>query len=121
MRAHAKKPAHAILVRARVYLGETVAIGPGKIDLLRGIAETHSISAASRSIGMTYKRAWMLIDSLNRGFGRPVVETATGGRGGGGATLTPLGARLVECYTALEIRLNEAAQEELEALYRLTK
>jgi molybdate transport system regulatory protein len=70
---------------------------------------------------MTYKRAWLLVNSLNQGFGRPVVETATGGRGGGGATLTSLGKQLVGHYTALEVRLNSLAQAELGALRRLVR
>jgi molybdate transport system regulatory protein len=70
-------------------------VGPGKIDLLRQVAETRSISAAARAMGMTYKRAWLLIDSLNQGFGEPVVEASAGGKGGGGAHLTPLGEALV--------------------------
>jgi molybdate transport system regulatory protein len=121
MRTPSTKTTQAIMVRPRLYIGESVAIGPGKIDLLRQVDETHSISAAARALGMTYKRAWLLIDSLNQGFGHPVVETATGGKGGGGATLTPLGTQLVERYTALEARLNVSAQDELEALRRLTK
>jgi len=109
------------MVRPRLYIGESIAIGPGKIDLLRQVAVTHSISAAARSLGMTYKRAWLLIDSLNQGFGRPVVETSTGGKGGGGATLTALGSHLVERYAAIEARLNDAAKDELDALRRLAK
>jgi molybdate transport system regulatory protein len=80
-----KKACAAVIVRPRIQFGPALAIGPGKIDLLRAVAETHSISAAARALGLTYKRAWLLIDTLNAGFGRPVVETATGGRGGGGA------------------------------------
>ena len=109
------------MIRPRLYLSKSVAIGPGKIDLLRKVDETHSISAAARALGMTYKRAWLLIDSLNQGFRRPLVETATGGRGGGGTTLTELGQQVVECYTALEVRLNSAAKVELEALLRLVR
>ena len=116
-----RKNIQAIMVRPRLYIGDSIAIGPGKIDLLRQVAVTHSISAAARALGMTYKRAWLLIDTLNQGFGRPVVETATGGKGGGGATLTPLGSQLVERYATIEARLNTAAQDELEALRRLTK
>lgn len=109
-----------MIVRPRIQFGPALAIGPGKIDLLRAVAETHSISAAARALGLTYKRAWLLIDTLNAGFGRPVVETATGGRGGGGARLTPLGEQLVARYDALEARLNAAARAELAALGRLT-
>lgn len=106
----------AVLVRPRIYIGDGIAIGPGKIDLLRAVGETRSIAAAARSLGVPYKRAWLLIDSLNEGFGRPVVETATGGKGGGGASLTPLGQQLVERYDALETSLNASAGKELQAL-----
>ena len=121
MSTRPKKTNQAVMVRPRLYIGESIAIGPGKIDLLRQVAVTHSISAAARSLGMTYKRAWLLIDSLNQGFGRPVVETSTGGKGGGGATLTALGSHLVERYAAIEARLNDAAKDELDALRRLAK
>jgi len=106
----------AVLVRPRIYIGDGIALGPGKIDLLRAVGETRSIAAAARSLGLPYKRAWLLIDSLNEGFGRPVVETATGGKGGGGASLTPLGQQLVERYDALETSLNASAGKELQAL-----
>ncbi|MFN4325565.1 MAG: winged helix-turn-helix domain-containing protein [Azonexus sp.] len=109
----------AVLVRPRIYLGEAVSIGPGKIDLLRAVAETRSIAAAARSLGIPYKRAWLLIDSLNEGFGRPVVDAATGGKGGGGSSLTTLGEQLIAAYDALERRLNAEAVSELEMLRQL--
>lgn len=115
-----KRPS-AILVRPRVYIGEAVRLGPGKIDLLRAIDATHSISAAARSLGMSYKRAWLLVEALHEGIGRPVIETATGGRGGGGAALTALGRELVAAYDALEARLNRESVAELEALRRLVR
>ncbi|MDC7692298.1 winged helix-turn-helix domain-containing protein [Vogesella indigofera] len=111
----------AILVRPRVYIGEGISVGPGKIDLLRKVGETRSISAAARALGVPYKRAWLLIDSLNQGFDTPVVETATGGKGGGGARLTELGLQLVTAYDALEKRLNLEAKEELAVLQRLAE
>lgn len=116
-KAPAAASRHAI--RPRVYLEEDVAIGPGKIDLLRQVDATRSISAAARAMGMSYKRAWQLVDVLNRDFGSPVVTTATGGRGGGGAALTELGHALVDRYAGLEARLNAAAAGELSALRRL--
>jgi molybdate transport system regulatory protein len=107
------------LVRPRIYIGDTIALGPGKIDLLRLIDQTHSIAAAARMLNMPYKRAWLLIDSLNLGFGRPVVSTASGGKGGGGTVLTPLGQDLVARYTALEESINSASHEEIKALLAL--
>lgn len=111
----------AILVRPRIYIGDKIAIGPGKIDLLRRVGETRSIAAAARSFGMPYKKAWLMIDSLNQGFGQPLVETATGGKGGGGAALTLLGQRLIEHYCALEASLNASAGDELLALRKLAE
>jgi molybdate transport system regulatory protein len=111
----------AAIIRPRIHLGEHLAIGPGKIDLLRAVGQARSISAAAKAMGMTYKRAWLLIDTLNRGFGRPVVEATTGGKGGGGARLTPLGEALVQRYAALETRINAAAGAELAALRSLTE
>lgn len=108
-----------ILVRPRIYIGEGISIGPGKIDLLRQVGNTRSIAAAARALGIPYKRAWLLIDSLNQGFDRLVVETTAGGKGGGGASLTPLGQQLVACYDALEQRLNAEATVELEAIRSL--
>lgn len=107
------------MVRPRIYIGESIALGPGKIDLLRLIGKTRSISAAARALRMPYKRAWLLLESLNAGFGAPVVTAARGGKGGGGAALTPLGQALLTRYTALDRRINAAAAVELKALRRL--
>lgn len=120
MKTTIPKP-QVILVRPRIYIGKDLSIGPGKIDLLRAIGEARSISAAARSMGLPYKRAWLLINTLNEGFPSPVVETATGGKGGGGASLTPLGVQLVDAYDVLETRLNNQASPELELLRQLTE
>jgi molybdate transport system regulatory protein len=109
------------MVRPRVYLGGQVSIGPGQVDLLQKIAESRSISAAGRALGIPYKRAWTLINVLNEGFARPVVETATGGKGGGGAVVTPLGQSILGRYAALEARINATAASELNALGDLLK
>lgn len=119
MQASTRKESGAIL-RPRIQVSAEFSIGPGKIHLLRQVEACHSISAAARAIGMPYKRAWMLIDTLNQGFGRPVLNTAAGGRNGGGAALTPLGKALIERYDALEARINETTRTELAALLELT-
>ncbi|MGH7044296.1 MAG: winged helix-turn-helix domain-containing protein [Acetobacteraceae bacterium] len=86
----------------RVVLGAEVAMGPGKADLLDGIAATGSIAAAGRCLGMSYKRAWLLVEAMNAMFAEPLVDAAKGGAGGGGAALTPLGARMLAAYRKLE-------------------
>jgi molybdate transport system regulatory protein len=100
----------------RVDLDTGARIGRGKITLLEHVAEAGSISAAARAIGMSYRRAWDLVDDLNRCFGRPVVRAKAGGRQGGGAELTPLGRGLVAHYRAIEAKAEEAARSHLQAL-----
>jgi molybdate transport system regulatory protein len=114
------EPSHkAVMLRPHVSIGETITFGPGKIELLRKLGEGHSISSAARTLGMSYKRAWALVDTLNRGFSSPIVETSSGGKGGGGAHLTPLGEELVARYLALEAKVNASAEAELAALAEL--
>ena len=91
-------------------------IGPGKAQLLESIQATGSISAAARSLGMDYKRAWLLLESVNRAFVTPAVERVTGGTGGGGATLTPFGRRLLARYRRLEAAAQQMAAADLKAL-----
>jgi molybdate transport system regulatory protein len=86
----------------RVVKGRIRAIGPGKIALLEAIRDTGSISAAARKLRMSYRRAWMLVDDLNRRVASAVVEAAPGGRAGGGATLSPTGHKLVGLYREIE-------------------
>ncbi len=93
----------------RIDLGPGHRVGPGKVQLLEAIAAHGSISAAGRALGMSYRRAWTLIEALNAGFGRPVVETQAGGRAGGGARLSPFGAGLVADYRAMERAAEGAA------------
>lgn len=88
-------------------------IGPGKIALLEQIAQTGSISAAGRALRMSYRRAWVLVDELNRVFGAPVVTTQLGGSHGGGAALTELGSSLVAQFRALEQATGPLADEHL--------
>jgi molybdate transport system regulatory protein len=93
----------------RIDLSPDNRIGPGKVRLLETIAEQGSISAAGRALGMSYRRAWMLIEQMNTGFGQPVVEAQIGGRAGGGARLSPLGTDLVAQYRAIERAADRAA------------
>jgi molybdate transport system regulatory protein len=92
------------------------ALGPGKIRLLEAIGRTGSISQAGRALGMSYRRAWLLIDDLNRSFRAPVVTTKPGGARGGGAELTSFGYDLVGKYRAIEKRAAAAAKTELRDL-----
>ena len=78
-------------------------VGHGKIRLIESIAEEGSISGAARKMGMSYRRAWLLLDEVNRMFREPVVETHLGGKGGGNARLTEFGRALVELYREIEI------------------
>jgi len=103
-------------LRLRVLLTPEVAIGPGKADLLQGIRETGSISAAGRQLKMSYKRAWDLVDALNRSFTEPLVHTNKGGSGGGGASLTAWGEEVLALYRKIEARSQEAVSAELNAL-----
>jgi molybdate transport system regulatory protein len=104
-------------VQIRVKLG-VAAFGPGKADLLEKIAETGSISAAARQMRMSYKRAWQLVDEMNRMFTKPLIEAAPGGAHGGGATLTPFGARIAAAYRNIQEKLPLAARRELALLAR---
>ncbi len=100
----------------RVEFGPEQALGPGKIRLLELVRDTGSISAAGRAMNMSYRRAWLLIDSMNRCFSEPVVATQLGGRAGGGAALTALGAAVVEHYRAIERAAARAAARHLALL-----
>ena len=107
--------------RLRIRLGETVAVGPGKIALLEAVAETGSISAAARGLGMSYRRAWLLIDEMNKSLREPAVETATGGTKGGGAALTARGEKLIRLYRAIEQKARDSTAGEISMLARLLK
>jgi molybdate transport system regulatory protein len=100
----------------RINLDPEGRIGPGKIALLEEISSSGSISAAARAMDMSYKRAWDLVDDLNRLFGKPLVSARTGGKSGGGAALTPLGQSVVSRFRAIENAAVAAASHQLEAL-----
>src|SRR3546814_4386528 len=100
----------------RIDLGGHGAVGPGKARLLELIAEHGSISAAGRAMGMSYRRAWLLVDSLNQAFREPVVTTQIGGTSGGGAALTEAGQTLLAHYRAIETEAQAAVAGRLTAL-----
>lgn len=97
----------------RLELNPDVRLGPGKIRLLEQIRATGSISAAGRSMGMSYRRAWLLVDSLNHDFRQPAVLTRPGGRRGGGAELTAFGVELIHRYHRMQSAAEQAAAAEL--------
>jgi len=102
-------------LRVRIVHDQGV-IGPGKVALLQAIHDTGSISGAARTLDMAFRRAWFLIETMNRMFHEPLVRTSVGGREGGGAGLTPLGLELVARYHALEEATRAAAAPHLEWL-----
>jgi molybdate transport system regulatory protein len=105
-------------LKLTIVLASGARMGPGKAALLESVRDTGSIAAAARAMGMDYKRAWLLIDSLNRAFDTQVVERTAGGPGGGGATLTLFGEELLARYRRLEQAAAELAAEDLAALER---
>jgi molybdate transport system regulatory protein len=100
----------------RVDFGSDRAVGPGKIRLLETIGKTGSISQAGRLLGMSYRRAWLLVDELNQCFRDPVVVTRPGGKRGGGATLTPFGHDVIAKYRSIETRAAAVAKRALREL-----
>lgn len=103
-------------IRFRVDFRDRCSVGIGKIRLLEGIERSGSLSQAAREMGMSYRRAWLLIDSMNEEFDAPVVSATVGGSGGGGAKLTPLGNDLVVTYRALEARVAALTAEHMSSI-----
>lgn len=112
-------PAPLPVLRLRIVLGDGAMIGPGKADLLDGIARTGSIAAAGRAMGMSYKRAWVLVETLNTLFGAPLVDSARGGSGGGHAALTDLGVEVLALYRRAEASAAAAGAADLARLAAL--
>lgn len=105
----------------RLLLGQTRMFGPGKAQLLDAIEETGSISGAGRALGMSYRRAWLLVDALNRDFRERLVETAMGGSARGGAQLTPFGLEVRAQYRRIEAKTKRALAAELKAFGALAR
>jgi molybdate transport system regulatory protein len=108
------QPTPSLFIRVR--FGDRAFIGPGKVQLLELIQAHGSISGAGRAMGMSYRRAWMIIEELNKAFASPLVEKQTGGSGGGGALLTELGKEVAERYRRIEREAAERAADDLDAL-----
>ena len=103
-------------LKLSIVLGSGARFGPGKAALLESIRDTGSISAAAREMEMSYKRAWLLLDSINQAFEEPAVVAATGGQHGGGARLTPFGRDLLDRYRRMEARALDESADDLAAL-----
>jgi molybdate transport system regulatory protein len=97
----------------RVLGARAAALGPGKAELIERIDQTGSISAAARAMGMSYRRAWQLVEALNADFREPVISTAVGGKRGGGASVTPFGRRLVARFRAMEAKASASIAGDL--------
>jgi molybdate transport system regulatory protein len=103
----------APLIRFRIDFSDETNIGPGKIALLEGIKAHGSVSAAGRALGISYRRAWLLLDSLNKSFDLPVSVNSVGGRGGGGVEVTAFGDLLIERYRTVERKFSDVGSEYL--------
>lgn len=103
-------------LRIRILFGDDFMIGPGKAELLERIRETGSIAAAGRQMSMSYKRAWLLVETLNAAFREPLVDSSRGGPGGGGAQLTPAGEEVLRQYRQMEAASREAGRPALDAI-----
>jgi len=100
-------------VRLRLLLDDDIAFGPGKADLLQAIQQAGSISAAAKSLDMSYRRAWMLVDTMNSCFESPLVKSAKGGSGGGGAEVTPAGVAVLEAFRRLQTEVAQVVDAHL--------
>lgn len=108
-------------VKARLRHGDEIFMGPGKADLLDAIIAAGSISAAARSMNMSYRRAWLLVDVMNRSFREPLVQSVAGGPQGGGASVTPAGMLVLARFRAMEAAVDLVAHAHLDGLAQLLK
>jgi molybdate transport system regulatory protein len=119
-RGSVKRPRAPVLrFRMRVIDGDRIAVGPGKIALLEAIGSTGSITAAAKSLDMSYRRAWLLLDELNRSLERPAVDSSKGGLQGGGSSLTEVGQQLILLYRRIEKRAEAACRDDIAQLMDL--
>lgn len=112
-------PRPALKLRMRITVGDVIAIGPGKIDLLEALDATGSITSAAKSLGMSYRRAWLLIDEINHALKVPAVTTAAGGAKGGGSALTDTGRSVITLYRQIESTALEVCKADIKQLMKL--
>ncbi|PCE23306.1 MULTISPECIES: winged helix-turn-helix domain-containing protein [Paraburkholderia] len=105
----------------RIQQADTIALGPGKVALLEAVREHGSISAAARSLKMSYRRAWLLMDELNRSLKSPATVSEHGGQSGGGSVLTPVGEEIIRLYRDIENQAYTVCSEQIAALTRFIK
>ena len=111
----------ALRPRIRILQGGEIVMGPGKADLLAHVAETGSLSEAARRMKMSYMKAWLLVQVMNRNYRKPLVQAERGGSGGGGACLTSYGRRVLACYREMEKKSLTAMEEPWTKLRRMLK
>ena len=112
-------PTSTATIRIRIAVGDDIAIGQGKADLLEAIDRSGSISAAARELGLSYRKAWLMVDEMNKCFRTPVVVAAKGGVQGGGAQLTPLGVEALEDFRSIQAKAFEAIDQDIRDYQRL--
>ena len=111
-----RAPAPQLRFRMRVTQGDVIAVGPGKIALLEAVDKTGSITAAAKSLDMSYRRAWLLLDELNRSLRVAAVDSAKGGAAGGGSVLTREGRELIALYRRIEATAAAACRSDIRKL-----
>jgi molybdate transport system regulatory protein len=109
------------LPRIRVVSDSQIALGPGKVDLLEGIERSGSISKAARELGLSYRRAWTLVDTMNKSFKSYLVQGSAGGGKGGGSYLTPLGKKITKIYRTMEKKAEDSIQSDWNLIKRSLK
>lgn len=114
-----RQPTGSSPPQIRILFRKVIVMGPGKAELLQLIERTGSISAAAREMPMSYRRAWMLVDTMNRSFRKPVVATSAGGERGGGAVVTEFGRDVLLRYVAMEAKAAKSVRTDLAAFRRL--
>ena len=107
--------------RLRITQANEIAVGPGKVALLEAIVTTGSITAAAKALGMSYRRAWLLVDSMNHMFKLPVVDAAKGGKQGGGTSVTATGLKVIECYRRIDADALKAGARDIKKLNSLLR